>query len=288
MAMQTTSWHQAVSDHEASGEAYVLVTLIAAVGSTPRASGSKMLISEQHSYDSIGGGQLEFLVIQEARTILAQMAKNSSASGQYMKQFSLGAKAKQCCGGAVTVLFESFAGISNYINIFGAGHVVASLLKILAELPVKVRCIDPRQDLLDQIPDYKNLKKLCHAEPQQLIAELGQQDYSLILTHDHSLDYQLVCAFLDLEYDQYQLGLIGSNTKSERFRRRLISQGYSQQAIDQLRCPVGMPEVAGKRPMEVAISIAAEYLSLQSKEPESNQSASSWKQMKKAIAEVDG
>lgn len=285
MSMKTTSWHEAVAEKEAAGDAYVLATIFGAVGSTPRDSGSKMLICSEHSYDSIGGGQLEFLVIQEARAMLAQQETHPESPRQHMKQFSLAAEARQCCGGAVTVLFEHFASKAKKISIFGAGHVTHALVKILAELPVKVSCIDTRQELLDNLPAAANLKKICSTKPEQLVAQIGPQSYSLILTHDHALDYRLVCAFLDLELEHYQLGLIGSQIKADKFRRRLIREGYPHSAIEQLRSPVGLAEVKGKHPMEVALSIAAEFVALTAEDtPPSQNNSTNWKEMKQAIA----
>ena len=50
----------------------MIATIINTQGSTPRDGGSKMVIAADAIYDTIGGGQLEFLLVQQARELLAQ------------------------------------------------------------------------------------------------------------------------------------------------------------------------------------------------------------------------
>jgi len=56
------------------------------------------------------------------------------------------------------------------------------------------------------------------------------------------------------------VGMIGSSTKSQHFRRRLSKLGMQATLVSRLCCPVGMREVSGKHPMEVAISICAQLV----------------------------
>lgn len=83
----------------------VLVTLNLILGSAPRESGSRMIVTAQETHGSIGGGNLEFTAIQTARELLQE----SSAARQQHQPFGLGPALNQCCGGAVTVHFEVFS-----------------------------------------------------------------------------------------------------------------------------------------------------------------------------------
>ena len=49
----------------------ILVEIAETLGSTPREAGARMLVTEVTSFDTIGGGQLEFHVIDVAREMLA-------------------------------------------------------------------------------------------------------------------------------------------------------------------------------------------------------------------------
>ena len=62
--------------------------------------------------------------------------------------------------------------------------------------------------------------------------------------------------------DETHIGLIGSETKWRRFQMRLQHRGNEAEYYQHVRCPVGLAEVPGKRPVEVAVSIAGELIAL--------------------------
>ena len=43
----------------------------------------------------------------------------------------------------------------------------------------------------------------------------------------------------------------------DRFRRRLAEQGHEQAVIDRITSPIGLPEITGKEPAVIAVSVAA-------------------------------
>lgn len=102
MAEPTTRWADALRHLRAMNGAGVLVTVAAAKGSTPREAGAKMVVTNGGVSDTIGGGNLEFLAIEEAHELLA----DSAGRQQLLVEYPLGPKLGQCCGGNVTVLFE--------------------------------------------------------------------------------------------------------------------------------------------------------------------------------------
>ena len=80
----------------------VVVTVVRVKGSAPRALGSRMLVTESHLIGSIGGGNLEHDALATARRLL----RESSPGDQSQEPYGLGPALNQCCGGAVTLLFE--------------------------------------------------------------------------------------------------------------------------------------------------------------------------------------
>ncbi|NVZ78397.1 xanthine dehydrogenase accessory protein XdhC, partial [Pseudomonas gingeri] len=64
-------WISALADLQNQGEPCVLVTIIEELGSTPRNAGSKMVVSASSTFDTIGGGHLEYKATQIARDMLA-------------------------------------------------------------------------------------------------------------------------------------------------------------------------------------------------------------------------
>lgn len=250
------NWTSAVQQCQQQGEAYALVTILGCSGSTPRDQSSKMVITAEHTWDTIGGGNLEFVVTNKAREFLAQ-----NKSTQEIIPFPLGGALGQCCGGNATVLIETFAACDFRIALFGAGHIAKELVKILGSLPCKVNWIDSREELFPESVT-NNIAINVQADPVSQIATLPTHSDVLILTHNHQLDYELTKAALKHGHIRH-IGLIGSDTKASRFRQRLLKEGFTPQAINRVTCPVGLSNVPGKLPMEVAVSIAGELIALE-------------------------
>ncbi|MAL91269.1 MAG: xanthine dehydrogenase accessory protein XdhC, partial [Pseudomonas sp.] len=55
-------------------------------------------------------------------------------------------------------------------------------------------------------------------------------------------------------------GLIGSKSKRARFEHRLRDRGFQPETVQRMRCPMGIAEVKGKLPVEIAVSIAGEVI----------------------------
>jgi len=82
----------------------------------------------------------------------------------------------------------------------------------------------------------------------------------LIMTHDHAEDAALCDAVL--RHGEFgSIGLIGSPAKWARFRRRLADEGgHDAASIDRITTPIGLPELDGKEPAVIAVSVAAGLL----------------------------
>ncbi|WEJ72461.1 xanthine dehydrogenase accessory protein XdhC [Pseudomonas sp. PSE14] len=249
----TTTWMDAIARLRDSAEPYVLVTVIGVQGSTPRESGSKMLVTAETTVDTIGGGHLEFAAIEHARKLLL-----AGQDAQALEHFPLGPRLGQCCGGRASLLFECFAARGPQVLLFGAGHVGRALAPLLAGLPLRLEWVDSRAAQFPQtVPEGVRMRLLD--EPEDAVSEAPPGSYFLVMTHNHPLDYALAEAVLK-RGDARFLGMIGSRTKAQRFQMRLEQRGYPPEVIAQLHCPIGLAEVPGKRPLEVAISIAAQVI----------------------------
>ena len=247
------NWIDALADLQNRGEPCVLVTIIEELGSTPRNAGSKMVISANQAFDTIGGGHLEYKAMKIAREMLA-----SGKQDTHLERFSLGASLGQCCGGATVLLFEPMGQVQAQIALFGAGHVGRALVPLLASLPCRVRWIDSREEEFpEQIPH--GVRKIVSEEPVDEIDDLPAGSYCIVMTHNHQLDLELTAAILKRNDFAY-FGLIGSKTKRVKFEHRLRDRGFDNSVVQRMRCPMGIGEVKGKLPVEIAISIAGEII----------------------------
>jgi xanthine dehydrogenase accessory factor len=247
------NWISALADLQTQGEACVLVTIIEERGSTPRNAGSKMVVSAERIFDTIGGGHLEYKAMEIAREMLA-----SGSQDTRLERFSLGASLGQCCGGVNVLLFEPMGQPQAHIAVFGAGHVGRALVPLLASLPCRVRWIDSReQEFPAQIPD--GVRQIAAEDPLDEIDDLPKGSYCIVMTHNHQLDLELTAAILK-RGDFAYFGLIGSKTKRVKFEHRLRDRGFDPAMVQRMRCPMGLSEVKGKLPIEIAVSIAAEVI----------------------------
>lgn len=249
------------------GEPYCIATVLADVGSVPRSSGSKMVISATHQFATLGGGSLEFEVIEKARKGLREANQDVC-----VERFSLAADLGQCCGGAVQVLFEFMQINQPRVVIFGAGHVCRSLTSILKELPCHITVADSREEWLEPI-EVEGISTLLLDNPTKALESISSDSHLVIMTHDHALDYELTYKALEKGAFPY-IGLIGSESKKKRFEFRLKEQLSDGALLEQLTCPIGKPDIQGKLPMQVAVSISAQLMEYFQKQKPVNASAS--------------
>ena len=247
------NWISALATLQNQGEPCVLVTIIEELGSTPRNAGSKMVISAAQAFDTIGGGHLEYKAMQIARDMLVRGQQNT-----HLERFSLGASLGQCCGGVAVLLFEPMGQVQAQIAVFGAGHVARALVPLLASLPCRVRWIDSREQEFPALMP-QGVQKIVTDEPVDEVDALPVGCYCIVMTHNHALDLELSAALLKRNDFTY-FGLIGSKTKRVKFEHRLRERGISASHLQRMRCPMGLSEVKGKLPVEIAISIAGEII----------------------------
>ena len=252
--MRPTTWFDALHRCQHLGQSYAIVTVMTTAGSTPRDAGTKMIVTGDSQYDTIGGGHLEYQAIAKARELLAK-----GEQVQHIESYPLSSKLGQCCGGAMKVFIEVTVTHTQTLAVFGGGHVAQALVPILAQLPLQIRWIDSRSECFDEVPTPDNVECVIDDDPVAEMADLPQGSWAVILTHNHQLDYELVECALKKNHCEF-LGMIGSETKAKRFRTRLASRDFDEQQIAQMVSPIGELSVPGKRPIEVAVAISAQII----------------------------
>lgn len=154
-------------------------------------------------------------------------------------------------------LFELVASPDLDIALFGAGHVGSALVQVLSGIDCDMRWIDSRRQIFRHVPH--NVRAVETADPAREVAAMPPGSYYLVMTHSHALDFE-ICDRILRRGDARYCGLIGSVSKRRRFEKRFRQQGLSQDVIDTLVCPIGVDGITGKKPAEIAVSVAAEVL----------------------------
>ncbi|WP_232667640.1 xanthine dehydrogenase accessory protein XdhC [Pseudonocardia sp. TRM90224] len=262
--MPDDTWMTAVARLRAEREPAVLVTVAAVRGHAPRNAGAKMVVAATTSCGSIGGGNLEAVAIERARELLG-------AAAPELLTVALSDKARyqhgvQCCGGEVTVLLEPLPVVPA-VAIFGVGHVGLELARVLARHDLELHLIDTRPEQLtdERLAVLADAVARVHVHhvpllPEVVLGELPAGTHVLIMTHDHAEDAALCDAVLRTgEFGS--IGLIGSAGKWARFRKRLIEEGgHDPAATARITTPIGLPDLTGKDPATIAVSVAADLL----------------------------
>lgn len=253
-----------------SHPATIVAELTAVRGSSPREAGTFMLISPTAQTGTIGGGALEYMVIDRARQVLRAGEHEDSLD------IPLGPEIGQCCGGRVDVALkrvteaeaqrlvaklEAEAAARPHVYLFGSGHVGHALARALSVLPLKVHVVDTRPEELTNLPD--NVEAHAVAMPEAVARTAPAGSAFVILTHDHALDFLIAAEALQ-RADAPYVGMVGSKTKKAKFRSWYLGEGYPAAALDRLVLPIGgkaFPHGLGdKRPEVIAALAAAEIL----------------------------
>lgn len=249
----------------------MLVTLMSRRGHAPREAGAKMLVTEDASYGSVGGGNLEAGAIVRAREMLA-----ASCTEPETLEFALNDKVpydrgRQCCGGEVTVVLEPLA-VPPAVAVFGCGHVGRELARILSRQDADLWFYDSRPEQIAALDDAvagspATVRTEHTMLPESAVETLPTGTDVLIMTHDHAEDLHLCEAILHRQRDPGgvgplgSVGLIGSSAKWSRFRTKLGGAGFTDAEISAIRCPVGIDGLGGSHPATIAVSVAADLLS---------------------------
>ncbi|MEO1537596.1 MAG: xanthine dehydrogenase accessory protein XdhC [Pseudomonadota bacterium] len=143
------------------------------------------------------------------------------------------------------------------IWVWGAGHVGRAIVGALAPLPgLTINWADTDSARFpSDVPS--SVETLIAANPADLVTLSGSQAEHYVLTYSHPLDLELCHRILARPFRF--LGLIGSQTKRARFRKRLLTLGHSQAQIDRMTCPIGDPSL-GKHPQAIALGVATALL----------------------------
>ena len=142
--------------------------------------------------------------------------------------------------------------------ILGGGHVSLPVAEIGRMLGFHVTVMDDREEfvteerfpmaderifgefdtLSDRIPPYENA-------------------YYVVVTRGHLGDSACARAILKRPFAYF--GMIGSRTKVRITREKLLKEGFTEEQLDQIHAPIGLP-IGGQMPAEIAVSIMAEIV----------------------------
>lgn len=258
-------WLDALRDLRDARIPAVIVTLAMVRGHAPRNGGAKMVVSPDRTFGTIGGGNLEATAVDRARAMLASGGAEPELLTLALSDRATTEYGMQCCGGEVTIMLEPVRVVPS-VAVFGLGHVGVELARILSRHEIDLHLIDSRAEMLDAgrlepvLADAVARVEVHHAPvPEAVLAQVPAGTHVLVMTHDHVEDLAIVDQALR-SHAPASIGLIGSTSKWARFRKKLAEAGHTPADLERVTTPIGIPEVSGKRPAVIAVSVAASIL----------------------------
>lgn len=232
----------------------MLITVIDKKGKGPSVVGGKMLVDGQGNHiGTVGGGELETLVLDNARELMARQEHGLEVynlSGD--DDGSGGHNLNMVCGGVITLFFE-YLPARPVVYIMGVGHVGQSLSRLMKTLGWQVVEVDYRQPLsgADSSLHTVRLKEVIEA------ARANRESYVVVAGFSHQDDYEMLEAICQAGWQPRYIGLLASPKKCRAILNQLTQQLDKQVDLAMLHSPIGL-DLGGKSPEEIALSIAAE------------------------------
>ncbi len=233
----------------------VMATIVAATGSTPRATTARMLVLPGgRTRGTVGGGAFEALVVREGEDLLA------SGSSPRLKEFSFAPTGPDSfggvCGGRATVFLEVVERPPRLL-VVGAGHCGRALARAAAFSGYDVTVADDREELLDGTQFPPSVRLVRTAPDYSDVPLPRPEDAVALVSRSHEVD---ALALRRLRgRPAAWVGMIGSHAKRKALLDGLRADGTPEAELDAIRCPIGL-DIGAETPEEIAIAILAELV----------------------------
>lgn len=250
------SLYEALTELEARNGAGALCTLIRSRGSTPRHTGSKMLVYPDGTIiGTVGGGELENRVIAEARQSIVDGRTR-------LLEYSMADPARGdpgVCGGQVEVFVEPLQPKPTVV-VIGAGHVGRAVAALAHWMGYRVVVNDDRPGFAapEATPGGDEYIPTTMDELSRHM-DINPWTYLVLTTRGMNVDVQGLPALLDSNAGY--IGLIGSKRRWGAARKQMLANGVASEKLDRVRSPIGL-ELNAETPEEIAVSIMAEIVML--------------------------
>jgi len=200
---------------------------------------------------SIGGGKIEFTVIEKA---ISCLDKREDYHFEYqLNESGLG----MVCGGIVKGYIKVFYPKTKLV-IIGAGHIGEKLNQLAKVLDFHTVIIDDRDEYANR-ERFKDADEIFTTDVERVLRDyhLTENDYIVIVTRSHASDITALRLIIDKEVAY--IGMIGSTKKIKHVMKELINEGVSIERLKQIYAPIGL-DLSLNLPEEIALGIMSEIV----------------------------
>lgn len=144
------------------------------------------------------------------------------------------------------------------IHIIGGGHVSLALSEIMKRLEFYVIVYDDRSGLNTMARNtFAHEQRIVSYEKIDSIIPSNPADYVVIMTFGYRTDKLVFQQLIPKKF--HYLGMLGSKAKIQHLFVELESEGTDPSTWAHVHAPIGI-DISSKTTMEIAISIAAEFI----------------------------
>lgn len=159
-------------------------------------------------------------------------------------------------------------GVNYFIQVFprksillaiGAAHITVDLVALGKNFGFETIVIDPRGYFAQNIVFSESPDQLIEAYPSEVLNDIPLDAYTFctILSHDPKIDDNALQILLKSKVGY--IGALGSRKTHAKRTNRLLEGGFSQEMIDKIHAPIGMP-IHAKSAKEIALAILGEII----------------------------
>lgn len=231
-----------------------LCTVVNTRGAVPRHAGTKMLVyGDGKSVGTVGGGEVENLVLKEALTAI------EDGKTRFLNYDLIDVERGDpgLCGGSLSVFVEPYVHPPTVV-IVGAGHVGRAVAHLAGWLGFRVVISDDRTELCtpEKTPGGDVYLPLEMSKiPEEM--SVHKHTYFVLVTRGVDVDVEGIPSLL--KTNAAYIGLIGSKRRWSHTREKLKEIGISEEEISKIKSPIGL-DINAETPEEIAVSIMAEII----------------------------
>ncbi len=158
-------------------------------------------------------------------------------------------------------IYQEKLGHGNALYILGGGHCALALSEMMSKLDFRISIFDDR-------PDLNTIKKNEFADDITIIDDYNQigdhipnsdNIYVVVMTLGYKFDEIVIRSLFDHNFKYF--GVLGSRAKMKTLLTTLEKEGFDKEKLARIHTPIGLP-INSRTPEEIAISIAAEIISV--------------------------
>lgn len=143
--------------------------------------------------------------------------------------------------------------------VIGAAHITVDLVALGNMFGFETVVIDPRGYFAKNISFTSAPSQILEAYPSEVLDQFPLDAYTFcaILSHDPKIDDNALDILLPAGVGY--IGALGSKKTHAKRTARLLEKGVSQELLDQIHAPIGLP-IHAKSAREIALSIMSQII----------------------------